>query len=99
MINKNIRDIIRNPILTEQSMHKRSNDNIYEFKVATDANKIEIKNAIQEVFKVSVLSVKTANYDGKVKRQGANLGKRSSWKKAFVKVKAGEEIKAFDGSI
>ncbi len=78
-------DIIRRPIITEHSMDQVA-DKKYTFEVAKDANKIEIKKAVEEIFKVKVSKVTTMNYDGKPKRQGVFAGKRADWKKAVVKL-------------
>ena len=83
-------DIIRRPIITEQSMDQVA-DRKYTFEVAKDANKIEIKKAVEEIFKVEVEKVTTMNYDGKPKRQGVFVGKRADWKKAVVKLKEGSK--------
>ncbi len=83
-------DIIRKPIITEQSMDQVA-DRKYTFEVAKGANKIEIKKAVEEIFKVEVESVTTMNYLGKPKRQGAFIGKRADWKKAVVKLKEGSK--------
>ena len=79
-------DIIRRPIITEQSMMLMK-EKKYTFEVDKRANKIQIKQAIEEVFKgVKVESVNTMNVLGKYKRMGANIGKRADWKKAIVKL-------------
>ena len=83
-------DIIRRPIITEQSMDQVA-DRKYTFEVAKNANKIEIKKAVEEIFKVEVEKVTTMNYDGKPKRQGVFVGKRADWKKAVVKLKEGSK--------
>lgn len=83
-------DIIRRPIITEQSMDQAA-DRKYTFEVAKDANKIEIKKAVEEIFKVEVEKVTTMNYNGKPKRQGVFAGKRADWKKAVVKLKEGSK--------
>lgn len=83
-------DIIRRPIITEQSMDQTA-DRKYTFEVAKSANKIEIKKAVEEIFKVEVEKVTTMNYDGKPKRQGVFAGKRADWKKAVVKLKEGSK--------
>lgn len=83
-------DIIRRPIITEQSMDQTA-DRKYTFEVAKNANKIEIKKAVEEIFKVEVEKVTTMNYDGKPKRQGVFAGKRADWKKAVVKLKEGSK--------
>ena len=76
-------DIIRRPIISEKSMTGIA-DKKYTFEVAKDANKIEIKNAIETVFKVKVKSVNTVNVTGKMKRVGVHTGRRPSYKKAIV---------------
>lgn len=83
-------DIIRRPIITEQSMDQVQ-ERKYTFEVAKGANKIEIKKAIEEIFKVQVEKVTTINYIGKPKRQGVFVGKRADWKKAVVKLKEGSK--------
>lgn len=90
-------DIIKRPIITEQSMDQTA-DRKYTFEVAKCANKIEIKKAVEEIFKVQVEKVTTMNYDGKPKRQGVFAGKRADWKKAVVKLKEGSKtIELFEG--
>lgn len=83
-------DIIRRPIITERSMDQVA-DRKYTFEVAKGANKIEIKKAVEEIFKVEVEKVTTMNYIGKPKRQGVFMGKRADWKKAVVKLKEGSK--------
>ena len=80
-------DIIRRPIVTERSMDQVA-DRKYTFEVARGANKIQIKKAVEEIFKVEVEKVTTMNYIGKPKRQS---GKRADWKKAVVKLKEGSK--------
>ncbi len=82
---KNSYDIILKPVITENSMDMLA-DKKYTFKVATDANKIEIKKAIEEIFDVKVAKVTTINMDGKLKRMGRYEGRRASFKKAVVKL-------------
>ena len=90
-------EIIKKPIITENSMDQMA-DRKYTFEVAKDANKIEIKKAIEEVFGVKVEKVTTMVVLGKVKRMGANSGKRPDWKKAIVKLAEGSKtIEFFDG--
>ncbi len=78
-------DIIKRPIITEQSMEGVA-EKKYTFEVAKSANKIQIKNAVEEIFKVKVQKVTTINYMGKTKRMGVHIGKRADWKKAVVKL-------------
>ena len=96
----NAHDIIVRPIISENSMEQLA-DRKYTFEVAKDANKIEIKKAIEEVFPgVSVESVHTANVLGKTKRMGRTEGKRADWKKAIVKLKENSKtIEFFEGLI
>jgi large subunit ribosomal protein L23 len=89
--------IIKRPLITEKSDIARENNNKYVFEVKRNANKIEIKNAIEEIFKVKVLDVNTIIVPGKVRRIGRNMGKRSSWKKAIVKLKEGYKIDFLEG--
>jgi large subunit ribosomal protein L23 len=76
-------DVIIKPIVTEASMDAME-EKKYTFKVDKKANKTEIKNAVEQIFSVKVAKVNTMNMIGKMKRQGANLGRRASWKKAIV---------------
>ena len=96
----NAHDIIIRPIISENSMEQLS-DRKYTFEVAKNANKIEIKKAIEEVFPgVSVERVTTMNMLGKVKRMGRHEGKRADWKKAVVKLTEGSKtIEFFEGLI
>ena len=82
---KNSYDIILKPVITENSVDMMA-DKKYTFKVATDANKVEIKKAVEEIFDVKVAKVTTINMDGKLKRMGRYEGRRASYKKAVVKL-------------
>jgi large subunit ribosomal protein L23 len=93
---KNVHDVIIRPIITEDSMSRLA-DKKYTFEVARDANKIEIKKAVEEIFKVEVLKVNTISMRGKDKRVGYHMGKTSEWKKAIVTLKpASKTIEFFD---
>ena len=91
-------DIVIRPIITEQSMEDLDIKK-YAFEVAKDANKVEIKKAIEEIFDVTVIKVNTINVCGKAKRTGAYpVGKTASWKKAIVKLSAdSKNIELFEG--
>ena len=90
-------DIILTPVISEQSMDVAA-DKKYTFKVATDANKTQVKLAIEEIFGVEVAKVNIMNYDGKVKRMGRNVGRTASYKKAVVTLTNGsKEIEFFQG--
>ncbi|ORU92329.1 MAG: 50S ribosomal protein L23 [Cycloclasticus sp. symbiont of Poecilosclerida sp. N] len=84
--------LITAPVVTEKSSLAADKRNQYVFKVNNSANKTEIKAAIEKLFEVDVESVKTLNVKGKVKRFGGSLGKRSDIKKAYVRIKSGQEI-------
>ena len=88
---KDFTDIIIAPVITEKAAIQ-AEANIYTFKVAKDANKIEIKKAIEEAFGVKVVKVNTANTKAKDKRVGRYTGKTKTYKKAFVTLKDGETI-------
>ena len=95
-------DIIKRPIITEKSMKvelDREGNEIkkYTFEVPKTVNKLEIKNAVEEVFGVKVAKVNTMNYDGKLKRMGRYEGRRAAWKKAIVTLaKDSKTIEFFD---
>ena len=89
------RDIIIRPLITEKSTTLMA-EGKYVFEVAKAANKIEIAKAISQIFNVKVASVNTVNVEGKVKRMGRSIGKRSDYKKAIVKLAAGEPIEFFE---
>ena len=93
-------DIVLAPVITENSMAGIA-DKKYTFKVATDATKIDIANAVEELFGVKVAKVNTINYDGKTKRMGAaRPGQRKSWKKAYVQLtEDSKTIEFFEGMV
>jgi large subunit ribosomal protein L23 len=91
-------DIIRVPRITEKGSRLKEQSNVLTFEVKTDANKVQVRKAIESIFKVKVLDVTTVNVPGKKKRMGARLGRRSDWKKAFVTLKPGEKIDIFEGA-
>ena len=89
------REIIIRPLITEKSTTLMA-EGKYVFEVAKAANKIEIAKAVSEIFKVKVADVNTINVEGKKKRMGCFVGKRSDFKKAIVKLAAGETIEFFE---
>ena len=94
---KTVYDVIRKPIITEKTMGLME-EKKYTFEVAADANKVEIKKAIEEIFGVKVASVNVMNVLGKYKGMGVHVGKRPDWKKAIVTLKADSKtIEFFDG--
>jgi len=91
-------DIIVRPIITEKSSLLKETGNQYVFEVQRDTNKIEIKKAIEKLFKVKVISVQTAKMEGKTRRVGKFSGKRPDWKKAVVKLNPKDKITIFEGA-
>jgi large subunit ribosomal protein L23 len=87
------------PVITEKSTHVKDNLRTVTFKVLRDANKIEIRDAVEKIFKVKVESVRTANFHGKNRRQGRYTGRRPDWKKAYVTLKEGEKMIEFSEAI
>jgi large subunit ribosomal protein L23 len=86
-----IQDVIRHPLITEKSSLQREMLNVIAFAVATDANRIQVKQAVEAQFKVKVADVRIARMHGKVRRQGRFAGKRPDWKKAYVRLAEGEK--------
>lgn len=84
--------VLSAPILSEKSAIAADTSNQFVFKVAKNATKLQIKNAVELMFDVKVDSVRVLNVKGKVKRFGRTLGKRSDWKKAYVKLQSGHSI-------
>ena len=91
-----IYDIIQGPIITEKTMALKEKENKYTFKCLKSANKVEIKNAVEEIFKVKVLSVNTINVLPKRARVGQHVGFKPAYKKAIVKLAEGDKIDAFE---
>ena len=90
-------DVIIKPVITEQSMDKAA-EKKYTFKVATDANKTQVRLAVEEIFGVEVKKVNIMNYDGKMKRMGRTQGRTASYKKAIVTLtENSKEIEFFQG--
>jgi large subunit ribosomal protein L23 len=94
---KDIYDVLICPLFTEKGSRLKETDNKVLLKVAMDANKIEIKKAVEELFKVKVERVTTINCRGKKKRLGRFEGRRPDWKKAVVTLKKGEKLDFIEG--
>ncbi|WP_418743314.1 50S ribosomal protein L23 [Dialister invisus] len=90
------RDILVRPIVTEKSTALMEQGK-YTFRVPLAATKIQIRQAVEQIFKVKVQAVNTMRYEGKLKRMGRTQGRRSDWKKAVVTLKPGEAIELFEG--
>jgi large subunit ribosomal protein L23 len=84
--------IIRRPIITEKGMGVKETQHTVVFEVAANANKTAVKEAVQQIFKVKVASVRTANFHGKFRRRGRAEGYRHDWKKAYVRLVPGEKM-------
>jgi large subunit ribosomal protein L23 len=91
------RKVIQRPIITEKSTIERELENIVTFRVAPRANKYEIKSAVEELFDVQVVQVRTSRVQGKTRRVGRFEGRKPSWKKARVKLREGDSIEFFEG--
>ena len=92
----NLRDVLIRPLITEKS-NTGMQDNKFTFIVPLNANKVEIRQAVETVFKVKVLDVNTVRVMGKIKRMGKYSGKRPDYKKAIVKIAPGQQIEFFEG--
>ncbi len=95
---KEPQSIIRRPLVTEKSTRQKEAGRQYAFEVNPEANKIEIQDAVERLFKVKVLHVRTTNVLGKLKRLGRRYGKRPDWKKAIVTLQEGSRIDFFEGA-
>ena len=87
-----IYEVIKRPIVTEKGVAKKEAEQTLCFEVASEANKIQVKAAVEHLFKVKVADVRTVNQVGKLRRRGRFSGYRSDWKKAYVRLKAGEKM-------
>jgi large subunit ribosomal protein L23 len=88
-------DVIRRPLITEKTTVAREDGRTLVFQVAKDANKIDIKRAVEQLLGSKVESVRTTLAHGKVKRQGRFQGRRPDWKKAYVRLREGEKLPEF----
>jgi large subunit ribosomal protein L23 len=85
-------DVIKKPIVTEKGVTKKDFENTLCFQVDVDANKTQIRQAVELLFKVKVAEVRTSTTAGKLRRRGRFAGYRSDWKKAYVKLQAGQKV-------
>lgn len=90
-------DILKRPLITEKATLLKDAANAVSFAVDARANKKQIQEAVEKLFKVKVVDVKTMNVPGKVKRRGRTVGRRPGWKKAVVTLKQGDTIEFFEG--
>jgi large subunit ribosomal protein L23 len=91
----NVYEVIRRPLVTEKGVEKKDSERTLCFEVAREANKTQVKSAVEKLFKVKVEEVRTANVEGKLRRRGKFSGYRSDWKKAYVRLKAGQKVPEF----
>jgi large subunit ribosomal protein L23 len=91
----NTYDVIIGPIITEKGVEKKDGERTLAFKVNVNANKTQVKAAVERLFKVKVDEVRTANFYGKLRRRGRFANYRSDWKKAYVRLKDGEKVPDF----
>jgi len=91
----NLTDVIRRPLITEKTSILREDGRTIVFHVASGANKIDIKRAVEHLLGAKVASVRTSIAHGKVKRQGRFVGQRSDWKRAYVRLRDGEKLPEF----
>ena len=91
----NIQEVIRRPLVTEKGVTAKDEQRTLCFEVAMNANKVQVKQAVERLFKVKVEEVRTANMEGKMRRRGRFMGYKPDWKKAYVKLKAGQKVPDF----
>jgi large subunit ribosomal protein L23 len=91
-------EVIRAPLVSEKGTFLAETANQVLFKVRPEANKIEVKRAVESLFKVKVEKVRMARYLGKVRRVGRSMGRRAEWKKAYVTLRQGDKIDFFGGA-
>ena len=97
-MNRDSRQIVLRPLMTEKHMRQKEEQNVVAFQVRPDANKVEIRAAVEAVFNVKVSAVRTASFEGKLKRMGRFQGRRRNWKKALVKLAPGHKIDLVEGA-
>jgi len=89
--------IIKRPLVTEKGTKQKEQSNQLAFEVDRRANRIQVRNAVESIFKVKVLNVRVMNVKGKERRVGRNVGRKADWKKAIVRLAPGENIEFFEG--
>jgi large subunit ribosomal protein L23 len=96
MSRSDIYTVLRKPLVTEKTTFQKEDDNQISFQVRADANKIEIRKAVEKLLEVKVTAVNTMVYRGKSKWLGKSMGKRSNWKKAIVTLAPGQDVEFFE---
>jgi large subunit ribosomal protein L23 len=92
-------NVIRRPLITEKGMGVKETENTLVFEVAAAATKTEVKQAVETLFKIKVASIRTSNVAGKERRRGKFAGYQPDWKKAYVRIKAGEKLPDYTNNI
>jgi large subunit ribosomal protein L23 len=92
------RQVIVRPLMTEKSTRLKDEQNTVTFQVRPTASKIEIRQAVEMIFNVKVAGVRTASFEGKLKRMGRHRGRRADWKKAIVTLQSGHKIELVEGA-
>ena len=95
---RDAREVLIRPLMTEKTMQQKEAHNTVTFRVHPDANKVEIRTAVEQVFNVKVSEVRTASFEGKLKRMGRHVGRRADWKKAIVTLAPGHKIELVEGA-
>lgn len=90
-----IHGILKRPLVTEKGITKKENERTLCFEVAAAANKIQVRQAVEKLFNVRVEEVRTANFEGKLRKRGRFAGYKSDWKKAYVKLEPGQKVPEF----
>lgn len=90
-----IYDVIKRPLVTEKGVSKKEGERTLTFEVARDANKTQVRQAVEKLFNVRVEEVRTSNLEGKMRRRGRFTGYRSDWKKAYVKLEPNQKVPEF----
>ncbi len=90
-----LHDVIKRPLITEKGTTKKESERTLVFEVAADANKVEVRAAVEKLFSIKVEDVRTSNFEGKLRRRGKFAGYRSDWKKAYVKLQEGQKVPEF----
>jgi large subunit ribosomal protein L23 len=95
---KNLRNVIKRPLQTEKSTVLREQFNQVVFEVDRRSNKVEIRQAMEKIFRVKVLEVRTVNFEGKRRRAGRLMTKRNDWKKAYITLAPGQKLEIFENA-
>ncbi len=92
-----VQDVVKRPLITEKAERNREASRQFAFEVHREATKVQVKQAVEKLFNVKVVAVRTAIARGKMKRVGRHIGQRPNWKKAFVTLQEGQTIALFEG--